>query len=267
MAKKIIGYIKLQVPAGKANPSPPIGPALGQRGLNIMEFCKAVQRARPQTGARHADPGGDHRFSATVPSPSSRRRRPSTYFMKKAAGDRQGLADDRARRLSGKVTMDQIREIAEAEDEGPQRQRHRGRIEDDRRLRPLDGPRSGGVRPMASNGKRLKNAYRGRSIATAASAGGGRCKLIKRTRPAKFDETIEVAINLGVDPRHADQMVRGTVILPHGTGKTVRVAVFAAATRPTRPRPPAPTSSAPRTWPRRSRPARSTSTAASPPRT
>ena len=53
MAKKITGYLKLQVPAGAANPSPPIGPALGQRGLNIMEFCKAVQRADPEDGEGH----------------------------------------------------------------------------------------------------------------------------------------------------------------------------------------------------------------------
>ena len=62
MAKKVVGFIKLQVPAGKANPSPPIGPALGQRGLNIMEFCKAFNAADPEPGARHADPGGDHRL-------------------------------------------------------------------------------------------------------------------------------------------------------------------------------------------------------------
>jgi large subunit ribosomal protein L1 len=78
-------------------------------------------------------------------------------------------------------------------------------------------------------------------------------KLVKERAKAKFDETIEVAMNLGVDPRHADQMVRGVVNLPNGTGRTVRVAVFAAAPRPTRPRRPAPTSSAPRIWSRRCR--------------
>ena len=61
MAKKITGYLKLQVPAGAANPSPPIGPALGQRGLNIMEFCKAFNADRAD-GEGHADPGGDHRL-------------------------------------------------------------------------------------------------------------------------------------------------------------------------------------------------------------
>ena len=92
-------------------------------------------------------------------------------------------------------------------------------------------------------------------------------KMVKERAKAKFDETIEVAMNLGVDPRHADQMVRGVVTLPNGSGRTVRVAVFARGPRPTRPRPPAPTWSAPKTWSRRCRPAISTSTAASPPPT
>ena len=70
MAKKITGYVKLQVPAGAANPSPPIGPALGQRGLNIMEFCKAFNAQTSQDGKGHADPGRHHRAIRTVPSPS-----------------------------------------------------------------------------------------------------------------------------------------------------------------------------------------------------
>ena len=62
MAKKISGYIKLQVPAGTANPSPPIGPALGQRGVNIMEFCKAFNAATRRHGKGHADPDHHHRL-------------------------------------------------------------------------------------------------------------------------------------------------------------------------------------------------------------
>ena len=61
MAKKVVGYIKLQVKAGQANPSPPVGPALGQRGLNIMEFCKAFNAATLQARAGSADPGHHHR--------------------------------------------------------------------------------------------------------------------------------------------------------------------------------------------------------------
>ena len=66
MAKKIVGYIKLQVPAGAANPSPPIGPALGQRGLNIMEFCKAFNAQDAADGKGHADPGEHHRVLGQV---------------------------------------------------------------------------------------------------------------------------------------------------------------------------------------------------------
>ena len=79
---------------------------------------------------------------------------------------------------------------------------------------------------MAKHGKRtraLREAFEGKENLTVAEA----VKLVKSTANAKFDETIEVAMNLGVDPRHADQMVRGVVSLPNGTGKTVRVAVFA----------------------------------------
>ena len=89
MAKKIAGYIKLQVPAGKANPSPPIGPALGQRGLNIMEFCKEFNAA-----TQSMEPGmpipvvitafGDRTFTFVTKTP------PASYFLKKAAGLEQG---------------------------------------------------------------------------------------------------------------------------------------------------------------------------------
>lgn len=68
-------------------------------------------------------------------------------------------------------------------------------------------------------------------------------KLVKENASAKFDETVEIAMNLGVDPRHADQMVRGVVTLPNGTGKDVRVAVFARGPKLTKPRRPAPRSS------------------------
>src|SRR5947209_11718722 len=112
MAKKIVGYIKLQVPAGKANPSPPIGPALGQRGLNIMEFCKAFNA---QT--QGLEPGmpipvvitayGDRSFTFVTKTP------PNTYFLKKAAGIDKGTTTPGKGAMVGKVTMTQIREIAE----------------------------------------------------------------------------------------------------------------------------------------------------------
>jgi len=81
---------------------------------------------------------------------------------------------------------------------------------------------------MAKKGKRLRAAYEGLDRNASFDLTDAVAKL-KETAKAKFDETVEVAMNLGVDPRHADQMVRGVVSLPHGTGKTVRVAVFAKA--------------------------------------
>jgi large subunit ribosomal protein L11 len=112
MAKKVIGYIKLQVPAGKANPSPPIGPALGQRGLNIMQFVKEFNAA-----TQGMEPGmpvpvvitafADRTFTFVTKTP------PASYFLKRAAGLEKGHATP-GRATTGKVTTAQVREIAEA---------------------------------------------------------------------------------------------------------------------------------------------------------
>ncbi|MBW8745594.1 MAG: 50S ribosomal protein L11 [Sphingomonas sp.] len=112
MAKKITGYIKLQVPAGKANPSPPIGPALGQRGVNIMEFCKAFNAA---TGSE--EPGtplptvitvyADRSFSFETKTP------PATYFLKKAAKLQSGSKEP-GKISAGTIKRSQLAEIATA---------------------------------------------------------------------------------------------------------------------------------------------------------
>ena len=109
MAKKIVGYVKLQVPAGKANPSPPIGPALGQRGLNIMEFCKAFNAA-----TQGVEPGlpipvvitayADKSFTFVMKSP------PATILVKKAAGITKGSAKPHTDKV-GVVTRAQLEEI------------------------------------------------------------------------------------------------------------------------------------------------------------
>lgn len=111
MAKKVIGYIKLQVPAGKANPSPPIGPALGQRGLNIMEFCKAFNAQTQQLEAGMPIPVvitaySDRTFTFVTKTP------PVTYFLKKAASVQKGSQTPGKGGTVGQVTMEQIREIA-----------------------------------------------------------------------------------------------------------------------------------------------------------
>jgi large subunit ribosomal protein L11 len=112
MAKKVVGYIKLQVPAGKANPSPPIGPALGQRGLNIMEFCKAFNA---QT--QKVEPGlplpvvitafADKSFSFVVKTP------PASVLIKKASGVEKGSAKPHTDKV-GKLTRAQAEDIAKA---------------------------------------------------------------------------------------------------------------------------------------------------------
>ncbi len=114
MAKKVIGFIKLQVGAGKANPSPPIGPALGQRGLNIMEFCKAFN-AKTQS----MEPGlpipvvitafSDKSFTFVMKTP------PASILLKKAAGIKSGSSRPNADKV-GKITRAQIEEIAKTKE-------------------------------------------------------------------------------------------------------------------------------------------------------
>ena len=111
MATKIVGYIKLQIPAGKANPSPPVGPALGQRGLNIMAFCKEFNAV-----TQSMEPGmpvpvvitayGDRTFSFITKTP------PNTYFLMKAAKVEKGSQTTGKGATVGKVTTSQLREIA-----------------------------------------------------------------------------------------------------------------------------------------------------------
>ncbi len=112
MAKKIEGYLKLQIPAGKANPSPPVGPALGQRGLNIMEFCKAFN-----ANTQDVEPGApcptvityyvDKSFSMDIKTP------PASFLLKKASGLKAG-SSTAGKETAGTVTSKQVREIAES---------------------------------------------------------------------------------------------------------------------------------------------------------
>ncbi len=110
MAKKVVGYVKLQIPGGQATPAPPVGPALGQRGINIMEFCK-------QFNARTQDKMGlilpvivtvysDKSFTFVVKTP------PASVLLKKAAGIEKGSSEPKRVKV-GKVTRQQIREIAQ----------------------------------------------------------------------------------------------------------------------------------------------------------
>lgn len=112
MAKKITGYIKLQVPAGKANPSPPIGPALGQRGVNIMEFCKAFNASTGDQEVGTPLPTvitvyADRSFSFETKTP------PATYLIKKAAGLKSGSKEP-GKVSAGSIKRSALSEIAQA---------------------------------------------------------------------------------------------------------------------------------------------------------
>ncbi len=110
MAKKIVGQIKLQIPAGKANPSPPVGPALGQHGVNIMEFCKAFN-AKTQKEGDLVIPViisvyADRSFSFITKTP------PASVLLRKAAKVEKGSAEPNKNKV-GSVTKNQVKEIAE----------------------------------------------------------------------------------------------------------------------------------------------------------
>ncbi|MEM6267143.1 MAG: 50S ribosomal protein L11 [Pseudomonadota bacterium] len=112
MAKKIEGYIKLQVPAGTANPSPPIGPALGQRGVNIMEFCKAFNAATQDLEKNAPIPTtitvyADRSFTFTTKTP------PASFYLKKAAKLKSGSKEP-GKVSAGTIKQSQVKEIAEA---------------------------------------------------------------------------------------------------------------------------------------------------------
>ncbi|MBB5720714.1 large subunit ribosomal protein L11 [Loktanella ponticola] len=112
MAKKVVGTLKLQVPAGKANPSPPVGPALGQRGINIMEFCKAFNAKTQEMEAGAPCPTvityyADKSFSMEIKTP------PASHYIKKAAKLTSGSKTP-GRAVAGSITGKQVREIAEA---------------------------------------------------------------------------------------------------------------------------------------------------------
>ena len=111
MAKKIDGYIKLNIPAGAANPSSPVGPALGQRGVNIMEFCKAFNASTDSLEKNMPIPVvitvfSDKSFSFVTKTP------PVSFYLKKAAGKEKGSSEP-GRTVGGSVKISQVREIAE----------------------------------------------------------------------------------------------------------------------------------------------------------
>jgi large subunit ribosomal protein L1 len=220
MAKKIVGFVKLQVPAGKANPSPPIGPALGQRGLNIMEFCKAFNA---QT--QGVEPGlplpvvitayADKSFTFIIKTP------PATVLIKKAVKLKRVPPPRTATRSARSPA--QLEEIAKT------------KLKDmNARAWTQPSGRSGSARSIGitvrasdDQAHQETKAQQGKVDSTKLYALNEALGLVKEAATAKFDESIDVAVQLGIDPKKSDQVVRGAVVMPNGTGKTKRVAVFA----------------------------------------
>ena len=247
--KKLAAVVKIQIQAGGATPAPPVGTALGPHGINIMDFCKAYNAAtenqRGQIIPVDISIYEDRTFTFVTKTP------PTPFLLRQAAGIEKGSSLT-PREKAGKVTKDQVRAIAEQKMpdlnaidldgcDGPGRghgpidgPRRRLRTAD-RTTPPVDDLATGARgRPrelersahMTKHGKKYTDAgkrFDREQLHDPVEA----LDLVKTLAPAKFDETIEAAFRLGVDPRKADQMLRGTVSLPKGTGKSVRVAVFA----------------------------------------
>src|ERR671933_135965 len=206
--KKVSGLIKLQITAGQATPAPPVGPALGQHGVNIMEFVKAYNAAtesqRGQVVPVEISVFEDRSFTFVTKTP------PASKLILQAAGVLKGSGEPHKTKVAT-ITQDQVRDIAQAK----LTDLNANDVEAAMKII------AGTARSMGSTVKKVDRAR----LYTPLEA----VRLARETSTTKrFDSTVEVAIRLGVDPRTADQMVRGTVILPHGTGKTARVAVFAA---------------------------------------
>ena len=224
MAKKIVAVVKIQLEAGGATPAPPVGTALGPHGIQTMEFCKqynaATESQRGTVIPVDISIYEDRTFSFVLKTP------PTPVLLRQAAGVAKG-AHLAGRETVASVTDEQIEEIAKT--------KLKDLNTDDlaqAKLQVAGTARSMGISVAGEErtvklGKNYKNALAqgDREELLTINAALDKVKAISH---AKFDETVELAIRLGVDPRKAEQIVRGTLSLPAGTGKTNRVAVFAA---------------------------------------
>ena len=284
--KKVAAVVKIQIPAGAGHARRRRSAPRSAR--TAWRSWTSARRTTPQTEAQRGTIVPveitifeDRSFTFITKTP------PTPVLLREAAGLDKGVADARARTIAGTVTDGPGRRDRQDQDARPQRQRPRGGQAAGRRHRPLDGhrgraeqpptsdtatgerPRPGAVttRGSRAHGEGQEVHRRGQAVRPrpAAHAPTRRSTWSRAWPPAKFDETVELAVRLGVDPRKADQMVRGTVALPvgHRQGRPRR-GVRPGRRRRRGPRPPAPTSSAPTTSPPRSRAACSTSTSPSP---
>ena len=221
MAKKVLTLIKLQIPGGQANPAPPVGPALGQHGVNIMEFCKAFNAQTAQENGRiipvEITVFEDRSFTFITKTP------PAAVLIKEALGLESGSGEPNRDKV-GRLSQAQLRSIAETK-------------MPDLNARDVEEAMKVIAAPLAlawgGDGRRerarqaLPRARASRSTASRRTRRSRRSGCSRASEGAKFDETVEAHFRLGLNVRHADQQLRGTIMLPHGIGKDVRVAVFA----------------------------------------
>ena len=236
MAQKVVGLIKLQIPAGKATPAPPVGPALGQHGVNIMSFTKEFNE-RTKNDAGLIIPVvitvyEDRSFTFVTKTP------PAAVLIKKACGidKASGVPNKNKVATISKADVQKIAETKMPDLNAANLESAMSMIAgtarhgySSRRLIPLweevsDLTTGGNL--IMKHGKKYTD---GAKLIDRSNLYDSKeaLDLTVKTATAKFDETVEVHIRLGVDSRHADQQVRGAVILPNGTGKDVKVAVFA----------------------------------------
>src|ERR1700683_5533424 len=233
MAKKIQSTVKLQLPAMKATPAPPVGTALGPHGVNIMDFCKQFNAKTSK------EPDGmiipvlvtiysDRTFTFILKTP------PASELLKRAAGIVKGQTEPNRNKV-GKLTRKQVEEIAKL------KMPDLNTMNLDAAVRSIMGTaRNMGIEvseefeagedTMGRSAKiGGKNIDRARKLVEARPYKlEEAAELLRKAHFVKFDETVELVLNLGVDPKQSDQMVRGTVVLPHGLGKSKRVVVIAS---------------------------------------
>ena len=232
--KRVLAVVKIQLEAGSATPAPPVGTALGPHGVQTMEFCKqynaATESQRGTVIPVDITIYEDRTFSFVLKTS------PTPVLLRQAAGVAKGSATT-GREQVGTITDAQLADIAQVKLKDLNTDRPRSGQEAGRRNSAFHGDqgrrlsdrtdRTTGDRRWPSTARSTGKHWR-RSTARRSTASSEAVDIVKTLSSATFDETVELAVRLGVDPRKADQIVRGTLSLPSGTGRTERVAVFAA---------------------------------------
>ena len=220
MAKEITGYVKLQIKGGQANPAPPVGPALGQRGINIMEFCKAFNE---KTKAFMGKPVPvvitvykDKKFDFIIKSP------PASHFIREAAKLKSGSSEP-GRVVAGSITMKQAEAIAK------EKMKDLNAFD----LKEATKIICGSARSMGIEGKRImkKRSKRYKKLLDSKSKEKIELKevfdLLKKNSTTKFDESIDVSLRINLkQSKGGDLSLRTVVKLPNSSGKKEKVAVL-----------------------------------------